>query len=120
VRPFGRRPKKLIVAFQFQFANQAAWKCDECRNKGLERQRRCGWIEWPPEGQSRPVWVRRNVMVTSCPRSYISAESLSYVEAFFVWKAGGPQSLFDLPARLAEAFLILEREWRGELNGAEE
>ena len=45
---------------------------------------------------------------------------MAFVEAFFVWKAAGKESLFDLPARTAEAFLILEREWRAEVNGAEE
>ena len=36
--------KKLIVAFHFQFANQAGWRCDACRRNGLEKKRRCGWL----------------------------------------------------------------------------
>ena len=27
----GRRTKKLLVAFHFQFSNQAGWECDACR-----------------------------------------------------------------------------------------
>ena len=47
------RKKKLIVAFHFQFSNQAGWKCDACRRSGLERERRCGWLGWPHDGRAR-------------------------------------------------------------------
>ena len=43
VRAVGGREKKLIVAFHFQFSNQAGWECDACRRAGLEVRRRCGW-----------------------------------------------------------------------------
>ncbi len=59
MRPDGERKKKLIVAFHFQYANQAAWKCDSCRRGGLELKRRCGFIpaalETPGEFSAREV-----------------------------------------------------------------
>ena len=113
------RNKKLIVAFHFHLANQAAWKCDDCRARGLESQRRCGWsgVEHPAAG--RPVWVRRNAVSRECPKSYISADSAAWLDQFFVWKLGGGSGLMELPARTGDAFLVLEREWRSELEHAE-
>ena len=74
----------------------------------------------PAEEQGRPVWVRRKAVTTSCPRSYVSADSLSWLEQYLAWRAGGGGSLIDLPARMAEAFLILEQEWREESEHAQE
>lgn len=108
------RKKKLIVAFHFQYANQAAWKCDTCRLQGLEKQRRCGFLPPSAAERPRPVWVRRQAIAMSCPRSLITAESLEIVERFFVWKAGGPVNFLELPARLAEGLFLLEREWKTE------
>jgi hypothetical protein len=119
VRSVGTRNKKLIVAFHFQFANQAAWKCDACRSQGLEKQRRCGWLPASMDSLSRPVWARRKTAMMECPRSYITAASLSLVEEFFAWKAGGGGNLMNRPARTAEAFFILEREWKAEIEHAE-
>ncbi len=28
---YGRRKKKLLIAFHFQFSSPAAWNCDTCR-----------------------------------------------------------------------------------------
>ena len=63
----GGRTKKLMVAFHFQFANQAGWKCDSCRKHGLEKRRRCKRI---PCAQREPgeslVWARKGVGTTVC------------------------------------------------------
>jgi hypothetical protein len=56
----------------------------------------------------------------SCPRSYVTAESIAFVEEFFVWKTGGGLSLLEMPARKAEAFLVLEREWKAEIEHAQD
>lgn len=119
MRPFGRRKKKLAVAFHFQFANQAAWRCDKCREKGLEVQRRCGWLKQAEE-PGRAVWLRGKVVAQSCPKSLITADSLAWLEQYLAWRAGGGGSLTEMPARTAEAFLILEQEWREESEHAQE
>jgi hypothetical protein len=108
VRAVRRRTKKLIVAFHFQLSNQAAWKCDGCRKRGLEKQRRCGWLE--QETPPRVVWARKNQMLTTCPTSYISADSLSWLEQYCTWKLLGRTDIRSLPARAVEAFWILENE----------
>ena len=112
------RTKKLIVALHFQFANQAAWGCDDCRRRGLEGQRRCGWSE--DQSPSRAVWGRAGVTSTECPRSFISAESLAYIEEFFTWKLFGNVDYYSLPAKTVDAFFVLEREWLKEQRNGQD
>jgi hypothetical protein len=115
VRAFRGGKKKLTVAFHFQFANQAGWECDACRKSGLEKRRRCGWTARAGEAARRVVWARKAAASEECPRSYITAQSLAWVEAFLVGKRLGTAAPLDaMAARDAEAFLILEREWEGE------
>ncbi|HWQ55526.1 MAG TPA: hypothetical protein VN442_17700 [Bryobacteraceae bacterium] len=60
----------------------------------------------------RVVWARRTVSSPECPRSYITAQSLAWVETFLVRKKlGGAEPVGDMAARDAEALLILENEW---------
>lgn len=113
MRAHRRRKKKLIVAFHFQFSNRAAWKCDACRRQGLEIRRRCGWKPEAEQTPPRVVWTRREVALDTCPKSFVSAQSLAWIEQFYVWKVGGG-GLLEMPARQVEAFLILEQEWRAE------
>ena len=65
-------------------------------------------------GEKKLVWARGRVGTEECPKSYVSAQSLEWVEKFLTWKFSGGAVLWDLAARDADAFLILEREWRGE------
>jgi hypothetical protein len=116
VRPERRRNKKLIVAFHFQFANQIAWKCDECRQAGLERRRNCGWACESDASGGRIVWGRRQVAATRCPKSIITAESIYLLDEFNLWKRCPGASLHTMPARVAEAILILDGEFRAESN----
>ena len=111
--PVGRRKKKLIVAFHFQFSNRAAWECDACRKQGLENKRRCGWKPQTGDGAPRVVWARHRVSTDRCPVSSVSPESLAWIERFYVWKLCGGD-LMEMPARQADAFLILEQEQRAE------
>src|SRR5690606_32879292 len=87
VRPDRRRKKKLTVAFHFQISNQAAWKCDTCRKQGLEKKRRCSWIG-PPD-PSRVVWARADVRLGTCPKSYITAQSIDWLERYHVQRTFG-------------------------------
>ena len=110
MRPDGERKKKLIVAFHFQYSNQAGWKCDTCRRDGLELKRRCGWIPAALETPVKAVWARRRVAAEQCPTSLVTAQSLAFIEQFYVWRKLGPKYPGELSAREVEAFLILEQE----------
>ena len=114
--PDGNRKKKLIVAFHFQYANQAGWKCGSCRQAGLEMKRRCGWMPAALETPEKVVWARRRVSTDRCPTSLISAQSLTWIEQFWVWRRLGPSYPGELSAREIEAFLILEREAQEEVS----
>jgi hypothetical protein len=116
VRVKRSRKKKLIVAFHFQRGNKAAWNCDLCRRSGLERKRRCGWLEHDAEPISAIVWARGRMSLTTCPTSYITSESIALLEEFHAWKLLGAGSVFELPARLVEAIFVLENELRAESN----
>jgi hypothetical protein len=113
------RAKKLVVAFHFQVGNQAAWKCDVCRKSGLETKRQCGWLNGGTCSPGKIVWARGRVSVTTCPTSYVTAESLALLEEFHAWKLAGMANVYDLPARLVEAIFILENEWTQEKNNAQ-
>ena len=49
-----------------------------------------------------------------CPTSVVSAQSLTWIEQFYVWKRLGANYPGELSAREVEAFLILEQEARAE------
>ena len=111
---FGRgRTKKLIVAFHFLDGNQAAWKCDECRKAGLEKRRRCGWRVDGQTGSPRVVWAGGGVATDTCPRSYVTAQSVTWIEEFLVRRKLGGAPVEDLDARTAEAFLVLMEQMEG-------
>jgi hypothetical protein len=56
------------------------------------------------------VWTRRNVSTDVCPKSTVTAQSIGWVEEFLVWKRLGLALPYDLNARQAEAFLVLEEQ----------
>jgi hypothetical protein len=96
-----------MVAFHFQFSNQAGWRCDICRKSGLERKRRCVFLALGEDHSAPVVWARRDVALTTCPKSYVTAESTTLVEDFLVRRHFGRMDLSELTARQADAFLIL-------------
>jgi hypothetical protein len=63
-------------------------------------------------GPVRIVWARGRASTDECPKSEVTPQSLEWIERFFTWKFAGGGRLDDLPARDADAFLMLEREWR--------
>ena len=105
------RTKKLIVAFHFQFSNQAGWRCDVCRKSGLERKRRCGWL--PAVEEDGPPGAAYRSLRT-CPKSLVTAESQTTVEEFFIRRRLGLKREEYLTARQVEAFAILEKELTAE------
>jgi hypothetical protein len=62
------------------------------------------------------VWARRNVTLDQCPKPYITVESQSLVEEFFVRRRLQGFDSDDLSARQVEAFTILESELAAELS----
>ena len=62
------------------------------------------------------VWGRGLVLTTTCPTSYVTAESIALLEEFYAWKLAGAGNVYDLPARLVEAMFVLENELRAEAN----
>jgi hypothetical protein len=90
-----------------------------CRRQGLEQRRRCGW-----KGGLSPVrglvWARGAVTADACPKSIITAEMLRWIDEYYVWKLSGRTDLRRYPARMAEAFLVLEQELRAEQNNGRE
>jgi hypothetical protein len=91
--------------------NPAGWRCDDCRKRGLEESRRCGFL--PPErrGSERLVWVGPGIGLSECPTSYITAESVAHLEAFVAWNMTR-ENLMPWPARVADAILALDSELR--------
>jgi hypothetical protein len=62
------------------------------------------------------VWARGNAFTTTCPTSYISAESTALLEEFHAWKLLGAGDAYAMPARLVEAIFVLEKELRAEMS----
>ena len=64
--------------------------------------------------------MRGGVAVSECPKSYISPESLTWLEEFKVRKLFGFGDVMNLPARVVDAFCTLEKESITErMNGDE-
>ena len=110
MRAVGSRKKKLIAALHFQFSNQAGWECAACRKAGLEIKRRCGWIPRALETPERIVWAKNSAATTVCPKSFITAQSMAWLEDYLVRRKLGQKGIESLGAREVEAFLILEQE----------
>ncbi len=108
------RTKKLLVAFHFYRTSQAGWKCDQCRLQGLDARRRCGFLPAEKRGPKKLVWARGRASSEECPKSLVTPASIERLEKFYGWKFAGGGALTDLPAKEADAFLILEGEWRAE------
>ena len=70
-------------------------------------------------GGGRPVWARADVATEICPKSYITAESVGWVEEFLVRRRLGGIKPDGLTARQVEAFLILEKALAREMKDGE-
>lgn len=63
------------------------------------------------------VWARNGAATEECPKSLVSAESIRWLEEYFVWKLADGGDVRSMPARQVDAFLVLEQELRVENNG---
>lgn len=90
------------------------------QKKRSGEKRRCGWLANDADSISPIVWARGKVSLTTCPTSYITAESTALLEEFHAWKLVGAGSVYDMPARLVEAIFVLENELRTANNDGQE
>jgi hypothetical protein len=67
-----------------------------------------------------PVWARNEVVLFTCPKSYITPESETLVEEFFVRRRVGAILISELTARQVEAFTLLENAFTAEIKHAQE
>ena len=81
-------------------------------------KRRCGWLGLDVgEDRNTPlIWVSRQIALRTCPKSYITAESQTLVEEFFVRRRLGGMNFHELTAKQVEAFVILEKALAKEMN----
>lgn len=84
--------------------------------KGLEKQRRCGFLPEAEKAPERPVWSRGPIVLTECPVSFIRPESLTTIEEHHVWRMGERGALREYPAKTVEGFAVLESELLREKN----
>ena len=66
------------------------------------------------------MWAKKHVVVSECPKSYVSAESMAFVEDFSFRRRFGQMDLTHLTARQAEAFMVLESELAREIKDGDE
>lgn len=78
------------------------------------RIRKCAWAFPNEVTDKKAVWARNSVSCERCPKSVVTAESLTYLEQFGVWKQLGGQSLWAFDAKAADAIILLDQEWRKE------
>ena len=50
----------------------------------------------------------------TCPVSYVTPDSMAHLEYYGAWRMEGQREINCLPARRADAFVILEEETRKE------
>ncbi len=76
----------------------------------MERARRCGFLSPREPDVKTPVWVRKDLVVFECPKSYVSASSLGYLESYAVWKRHGGSYAGERDGRETDAFVVLAKE----------
>ena len=81
--------------------------------------RNCAWIERGGPTDGRVVWARRGVLALQCPKSVITAQSLSFLEQFRVWKSLGGGAPWPIEAKAAEAMIVLEQALQTEMERGE-
>ncbi len=66
------------------------------------------------------VWIRKDVMLQTCPTSFITPSSQAYVEEFFVRRRFGAIDPRELTAREVEAFALLEKLFTNEIRDGQQ
>jgi len=82
----------------------------------LVEKRNCALVRTEAAVNARPVWARGHVISKHCPKSVITGQSLHWLEIFRFWKSMGAGPVWDMPAKCADALLLLEKEWQKEME----
>jgi hypothetical protein len=61
--------------------------------------------------------MRKGVGTGTCPKSYVTAESVGWIEEFLVRRELGGAVCEEMSARKVEAFVVLARELERERAG---
>jgi hypothetical protein len=80
-------------------------------------RRRCTWVPAALETPAHMVWARGRVSTDVCPKSFVTPDSIGWVEEFLARKWLRLALPVELSMREAEAFLILEQQLILETNG---
>jgi hypothetical protein len=72
------------------------------------------------EVKAPPVWIRKDITLFTCPKSYITSDSETLVEEFFIRRRLGAIDFSELSAKQVEAFAILEKALTAEIKDAQE
>jgi len=72
------------------------------------------------EGPKRLVWARKEVAIHTCPVSYITPQSQTFLEKYAVWKLLGERFSGTRAARTVDAFCVLEGELKKELRDGDQ
>lgn len=66
------------------------------------------------------MWARKDAVLFTCPKSYVTSESETLVEEFFVRRRMGAIDFSELNARQVEAFALLENALTLEIKDGQE
>lgn len=80
--------------------------------------RNCGWSGQQTRSVN-PVWARRSIVCFECPKSAITRQSAYFLEQFKAWKRYGGEIAHSVPAKVADALLVLDEELKAEAQHGE-
>lgn len=66
------------------------------------------------------MWARKDAVLFTCPKSYVTSGSETLVEEFFVRRRMGAIDFSELNARQVEAFALLENALTLEIKDGQE
>jgi hypothetical protein len=75
----------------------------------LAKTRKCAWLGVFDEESALPVWACGSTMAFRCPKSIITARSISFIEQFLYWRQVGGD-VWEFDAKVADAMLLLQEE----------
>lgn len=85
-----------------------------CRRNGLDRKRRCGYLEPEQRGPSLTVWTGGGVGLTECPKPVITSFSVMCIEGFFASRLIRAERWDGVLAKVMDAWQVLAEELRKE------
>ena len=56
------------------------------------------------------VWAKGRIATEECPKSYITAQSMEWIERFAMWRRLGQSYPAPVSVKEIEAFVVLDQE----------